>query len=59
MTEERITHIRMTDGTLAPVEYLTDDSSALPGDVAFPLSRPPFPSQKTSLNPWVFFSFHD
>ena len=26
MTEERITHIRMADGTLAPVKYLTDES---------------------------------
>ena len=26
MAEERITHIRMADGTLAPVKYLTDES---------------------------------
>ena len=26
MAEERITHIRMADGTLAPVEYLTEES---------------------------------
>ena len=26
MTEERITHIRMADGTLAPVEYLTEEA---------------------------------
>ena len=26
MTEERITYIRMADGTLAPVKYLTDES---------------------------------
>lgn len=26
MTEERITHIKMADGTIAPVEYLTEES---------------------------------
>ena len=26
MTEKRITHIKMADGTLAPVEYLTEES---------------------------------
>ena len=26
MTEERITHIQMADGTLAPVEYQTEES---------------------------------
>lgn len=25
MTEKRLTHIRMADGTLAPVEYLTEE----------------------------------
>ena len=26
MTEERITHIKMADGTLAPVRYMTEES---------------------------------
>lgn len=26
MTEERITHIKMADGTIAPVKYLTEES---------------------------------
>ena len=32
MTEKRITHIKMSDGSLAPVEYLTDESQQ-PEDV--------------------------